>query len=354
MWCNLDTINCIPDLVRSSHEKLISERTFFWFTAHIYLLVMTGYWRAVSASVAPHLNCSRLQIISCNHFLSKNRHTHRDSSTVAQHWMLTFLAQHEKRGGSSPPPLTILPAHSSPHLLNNERSLVSGALSLLSLNDSRLCKIYYEYKICNMQYVKGGSCRTGWVWFNVYWLENPPPLIPDRISDVFPSLIEMLHAVKKRRALNWTLRKRWYIAVDTLSTLGLTLLLIPLSCVVRDWGRRILSGYRLLLLPRLWLGSRAFIAIGLGGAEIYFHLSPATHHRKCTDPLHRVDWYHPCHLFIFNSVPPTLELVQMSQDTSPTPPPQMRNSRADTAWAMAHADLGLCVARLMRAAVGGS
>ena len=68
-----------------------------------------------------------------------------------------------KEGGGPPRPLTILLAHSSPHLPKNERSLVPGASSLLSLDDSRLCKIYSEYEICNMQYVEGVSCWTGWV-----------------------------------------------------------------------------------------------------------------------------------------------------------------------------------------------
>jgi len=48
--------------------------------------------------------------------------------------------------------LTILPASSSPHLPNNERSLVPGASSSSSLVDNRLCKIYNEYEICKMQY----------------------------------------------------------------------------------------------------------------------------------------------------------------------------------------------------------
>ena len=59
--------------------------------------------------------------------------------------------------------------------LGPERSLVPGASSLLMLADSRLCKIYNEYETCKMQYVRGGSCRTGWVWINVYWLENLLP-----------------------------------------------------------------------------------------------------------------------------------------------------------------------------------
>ena len=45
----------------------------------------------------------------------------------------------------------------------NKRSLVPGASSSSSLNDSRSHKIYNEYEICNIQFVKGGSCRTGWV-----------------------------------------------------------------------------------------------------------------------------------------------------------------------------------------------
>ncbi len=37
----------------------------------------------------------------------------------------------------------------------------------------------------------------GWVWINVYWLEKPPPLIPDWLSDVLPPSIEKLHALGK-------------------------------------------------------------------------------------------------------------------------------------------------------------
>jgi len=44
-----------------------------------------------------------------------------------------------------------------------ERSSVPGASSSSSLVNTRLCKVYNEYKICKMQYAKGGSCRTGWV-----------------------------------------------------------------------------------------------------------------------------------------------------------------------------------------------
>ncbi len=59
--------------------------------------------------------------------------------------------------------------------LGPKRSSVPGASSSLLLADSRLCKIYNEYETCKMQYVRGGSCRTGWVWINVYWLENLLP-----------------------------------------------------------------------------------------------------------------------------------------------------------------------------------
>ena len=60
---------------------------------------------------------------------------------------------------------------------------------LQARRDSRLCKIYNEYEICKMQYVKGGSCRTGWVWINVLLIGKPPPPIPDRLSDVLPGWV---------------------------------------------------------------------------------------------------------------------------------------------------------------------
>jgi hypothetical protein len=69
----------------------------------------------------------------------------------------------------------------------------------------------------------------------------------------------------------------WYIDVDTLSTLPrLTLLLIPLSpCVVRDRGRRSLSGYEPdFLLPRLRLGSPP-TTLGGGGTVISYRSSAA-------------------------------------------------------------------------------
>ncbi len=57
-----------------------------------------------------------------------------------------------------------------------------------------------------MQYVNGGSCRMGWVWINVYWLEKTLP--QSQIS--YPMCFH--HQLKnswtqKRRALNWTSRK---------------------------------------------------------------------------------------------------------------------------------------------------
>ena len=68
-----------------------------------------------------------------------------------------------KKGGRviPPCPLTISPVHSSPHLPNNERSLVPGALSLLSLDDRRLCKIYSEYEICKNVICKGRVLPDG-------------------------------------------------------------------------------------------------------------------------------------------------------------------------------------------------
>ena len=60
---------------------------------------------------------------------------------------------------------------------------------LQARRDSRLCKIYNEYEICKMQYVKGGSCRTGWVWINVLLIGKPATPIPDRLSDVLPGWV---------------------------------------------------------------------------------------------------------------------------------------------------------------------
>jgi hypothetical protein len=89
------------------------------------------------------------------------------------------LAQH-KKGGENPQ-LTILPAHSSPHLLNNERSLVPGASSSSLLDNSRVCKVYNEYKICSMQ--REGP--VGWAGFESMFIDwKPPPPILDRLSNV--------------------------------------------------------------------------------------------------------------------------------------------------------------------------
>ncbi len=58
----------------------------------------------------------------------------------------------------------------------------------------------------------------------------------------------------------------------------LPLLLIPLSpCVVRNRGRQESIRLRALSLPRLQLGSGASIAIGRGGAGIYFRPASALH-----------------------------------------------------------------------------
>ena len=69
-------------------------------------------------------------------------------------WERRKSPMRKKGGGGFIPhrPLTILPASSSPHLPDNERSSVQGASSSSSLVDTRLCKIYNEYEICKMQY----------------------------------------------------------------------------------------------------------------------------------------------------------------------------------------------------------
>ena len=48
-----------------------------------------------------------------------------------------------------------------------ERSLVPGALSSSSLDDSRLYKIYNEYEICNMQ--RDGP--DGWAGFKSMFID---------------------------------------------------------------------------------------------------------------------------------------------------------------------------------------
>jgi hypothetical protein len=65
-----------------------------------------------------------------------------------------------------------------------------------------MCKIYNEYEICKMQYVKGGSCRTGWVLINVLLIGKPPPPIPDRLSDVVPPSIEKTSCTWKNGELS--------------------------------------------------------------------------------------------------------------------------------------------------------
>jgi hypothetical protein len=94
------------------------------------------------------------------------------------------LAQHERGGGN--PPLTILPAHSSPHLPNNKRSLVPGALSSSSHNNSRMSKLYNECAICNMQR-KGFAGRAGFE--SMFIDRKPPPPIPDHLFDLLPGWV---------------------------------------------------------------------------------------------------------------------------------------------------------------------
>ncbi len=109
-----------------------------------------------------------------------------------------------KEGGGGPPrPLTISPAHSSPHLPNNKRSLVPGASSSSSLDNSRLCKIYIEYEICNMQYAicRGSVLSDGLGLNQCLLIGKNPPLIPDRLSNALPPSIEkLMHS--ERGALN--------------------------------------------------------------------------------------------------------------------------------------------------------
>ncbi len=92
------------------------------------------------------------------------------------------LAQHKKGN----PPLTILPAHSSPHLPNNERSSVPGASSSSLLDNSMMCKVYNEYEICNIQRV-GLAGRAGFESMFIDW--NPPSPIPDWLSDMLPGWV---------------------------------------------------------------------------------------------------------------------------------------------------------------------
>jgi hypothetical protein len=114
------------------------------------------------------------------------------------------------------------------------------------------------------------------------------------------------------------------IAIDTLSILGLTLLLIPLSCVVKDWGHRSPSGYEPFCSLAFGLAAEHQSPLAGGGAGIYFHLSSATNAPQRTDPLHRVDWSTLVIYFLVPLYLPTLELGQMSRDPLLCPP-QMRN-----------------------------
>jgi hypothetical protein len=136
--------------------------------------------------------------------------------------------------------------------------------------------------------------------------------------------IQLLKVGNEQKSLGFTVGHGRMIAVDTLSTLGLTLLLIPLSCVVRDWGHRSPSGYEPFCCLAFGLAVEHQSLSARGGAGIYFHLSSATHHQELTDPL---NWVDRSTLIIYFLVPPylpTLELIQMSRDPLPYPP-QMRN-----------------------------
>ncbi len=72
---------------------------------------------------------------------------------------------------------------------------------------------------------------------------------------------------------------------------------------------RRLTGYEPFLLPRLWLGSGASIAIGGGGAGIDFHPTSALHLQKRADPLLRIDWPTLFFYFIVPTYLPMSELV---------------------------------------------
>ncbi len=91
---------------------------------------------------------------------------------------------------------------------------------------------------------------------------------------------------------------------------SLPLLLIPLSpCVVRDQGRQESIRLRALLLPHLWLGSGASIAIGRGGSRNLFpsHLCPPS--SRTLIPLLWVDWSTLFVYFIGSTHLSTSELV---------------------------------------------
>ncbi len=64
----------------------------------------------------------------------------------------------------------------------------------MSLDDSRMCKLYNEYKICNMQ--REDPAR--WAGFKSMFIDwKLPPLILDWLADVLPPSIEKLHAFGK-------------------------------------------------------------------------------------------------------------------------------------------------------------
>ncbi len=71
-------------------------------------------------------------------------------------------------------------------MVEHKKSSVPGALSLSPLDNSRMCKVYNEYKICNVQ--REGP--AGWAGFESMFIDwKPPPLIPDRLSDVLPGWV---------------------------------------------------------------------------------------------------------------------------------------------------------------------
>jgi hypothetical protein len=67
-----------------------------------------------------------------------------------------------------------------------QNKLGPGPLSLSLLNDSRMCKVYNKYKICNMQR-EGPAGRAGFESMFIDW--NPPPPILDWLSNVLPGWV---------------------------------------------------------------------------------------------------------------------------------------------------------------------
>ncbi len=105
------------------------------------------------------------------------------------------------------------------------------------------------------------------------------------------------------------------------------------------WGVSIRLGT--LLLPCLWLGSKAFNSFcGRGGVGIYFHPSSALHLQIHTDPL---NWGDQSTLLIyyFSSYVPSYVRTSINESRPLPNPPQMSNGGSPPAHSSSSLDTPL-------------